>query len=347
LRIALTADPELQVPPVHYGGIERVIDMLARGLVRRGHEVTLFAHPNSQTAGRLVPWPGRDSSSRRDTLRNTATLARNVVAGNFDIIHSCSRAAYLMPVLPLPIPKLMTYHRHIARRTVKLGHALSHGTLWFSTVSHHLIRHVAQFGTWRIVLDGVSLSTYEFCPDPGPDAPLVFLGRIEEIKGPHRAIEVARRTGLPLIIAGNVPPAHRDFFEAEVKPHIDGSQITYVGPVDDKTKNALLGGARALMMPISWEEPSGIVMPEAMACGTPVVGLNRGAVSEYVAHGVTGYVAEDVDGLVEGVRRLDAIDRAACRDRVERLFSDTAVVAAYENVYEEMIAAGRHSRRRA
>jgi glycosyltransferase involved in cell wall biosynthesis len=347
LRIALTADPDLPVPPLHYGGIERVIDMLVRGLVGRGHEVTLFAHPESQTAGRLVPWPGRDSGSRIDNLHNAATLTRHVLGGGFDVLHSCSRAAYLVPLLPLPIPKLMTYHRHIARRTVRLGHALSRGTLWFSTVSRHLMGHVAQLGTWRLVFDGVPLSTYKFCSNPGPEAPLVFLGRIEEIKGPHRAIEVARRTRLPLIIAGNVPPAHRDFFETEVKPHIDGSQITYVGPVDDKIKNELLGGARALIMPISWEEPSGIVMPEAMACGTPVVGLNRGAVSEYVAHGVTGYVAEDVDGLVEGVRRLDAIDRAACRERVERLFSDTAVVAGYENVYEEMIAAGRDSRRQA
>jgi glycosyltransferase involved in cell wall biosynthesis len=345
LRIALTADPELPVPPLHYGGIERIVDMLARGLVGRGHEVTVFAHADSQTAGRFIAWPGRDSGSRFDTLRNASALARHVLAGNFDIVHSCSRAAYLTPVLPLPIPKLMTYHRHIARRTVQLGHKLSRGTLWFSAVSRHLIRQVAELATWRIVFDGVPLSSYQFQANPGPDAPLVFLGRIEEIKGPHRAIQVARRSGLRLIIAGNVPAAHRAFFETEVKPHIDGAQISYVGPVDDTAKNALLGGARALLMPISWEEPSGIVMPEAMACGTPVVGLNRGAVPEYVEHGVTGYVADDLDGLVSGVRRLDAISRAACRERVERLFSSAAVVTAYESVYREMIIAGRCARR--
>lgn len=345
MRIALTADPELPVPPLHYGGIERIIDMLARGLVGHGHEVTVFAHADSRTAGRFIPWPGCDSGSLFDTVRNAAALAHQVIAGNFDIVHSCSRAAYLAPVLPLPIPKLMTYHRHIARRTVQLGHTLSRGTLWFSAVSRHLIREVAELATWRVVFDGVPLSSYQFSADPGPHAPLVFLGRIEEIKGPHRAIEVARRSGLSLIIAGNVEAAHRSFFEAEVKPHIDGSQIAYAGPIDDKAKNALLGGARALLMPISWEEPSGIVMPEAMACGTPVVGLNRGAVPEYVEHGVTGYVADDVDGLVAGVRRLDAISRAACRERVERLFSSTVVVAAYESVYREMITAGRRARR--
>jgi glycosyltransferase involved in cell wall biosynthesis len=346
MRIALTADPELPVPPLHYGGIERIIDMLARGLVARGHDVTLFAHPDSNTAGRLVPWPGRTSGSRLDTVRNTTMLARHVMAGDFDLVHSCSRAAYLTPILPMPLPKLMTYHRHIARRTVQLGYVLSRGTLWFSTVSRHLIHHVAQHGTWRLVFDGVPLARYNFCADPGPDAPLVFLGRLEEIKGPHRAIEVARRTGLPLIIAGNVPESHRAFFDTAVKPHIDGSQVTYVGPVADEAKNALLGGARALLMPISWEEPSGIVMPEAMACGTPVVGLNRGAVPEYVEHGVTGYVADSIDGLVDGVRKLSQISRAACRQRVLRLFSDCAVVAAYESVYREMIATARGRRGR-
>ena len=201
------------------------------------------------------------------------------------------------------------------------------------------MRSVADIGTWRLVFNGVPLATYDFQPDPGPDAPLVFLGRVEEIKGPHLAIEVSRRSGLPLVIAGNVPAEHRAFFETKIKPHLDGSQVTYVGPVDDKAKNVLLGRARALLMPILWEEPFGIVMAEAMACGTPVIGLARGAVPEVVEQGVTGYVADDIDGLVAAVGRLDTISRANCRARVERLFSDRAVVDAYQNVYGEMLAA--------
>ena len=122
LRIALTADPELPVPPIHYGGIERIVDMLAQGFVGAGHDVTFFAHPDSTTAGRLIPWPGRDSRSKIDTARNAATLARHVIAGRFDIVHSFSRVAYLAPLLPLPIPKLMTYQRDISRRSVRLGH---------------------------------------------------------------------------------------------------------------------------------------------------------------------------------------------------------------------------------
>jgi glycosyltransferase involved in cell wall biosynthesis len=166
---------------------------------------------------------------------------------------------------------------------------------------------------------------------------LVFLGRVEEIKGPHLAIEIARRTNLPLVIAGNVPDNQRQFFETRIAPHIDGKAVSYIGPVDDAAKNALLGNARALLMPILWEEPFGIVMAEAMACGTPVLGLARGSVPEVVEHGVTGFVSDDVDGLVAAVRKLETISRDACRARAERLFSDTAVVENYLAVYREML----------
>jgi glycosyltransferase involved in cell wall biosynthesis len=343
-RIALTADPEIRVPPIYYGGLERIVDMLARGLVARGHEVTVFAHPDSMTVGHLVPWPGRASRSRIDTARNAATLARHVLVERFDLVHSNSRIAYLAPLLLSPIPKLMTYHRHITRRSVRLGHSLSRGTLWFSAVSRHLTRHVANIGTWRLVYNGVPLAAYDFCPDPGPNAPLVFLGRVEEIKGPHLAIEVAHRLGIPLIIAGNVPPEHRGFFEMKIQPYLDGSRVSYVGPVDDPAKNKLLGSAQALLMPILWEDPCPVVLPEAMACGTPVIGLARGGVPEVVEDGVTGFVADDLDGLVAAVGRLGAISRAACRARVERLFSDRAVVEAYERVYREMLAAAQGRR---
>jgi glycosyltransferase involved in cell wall biosynthesis len=346
LRIALTADPELPVPPVHYGGIERIVHMLARGLVARGHEVTLFAHPASVTAGRLISWPGRASRSALDSTRNAAMLARHVLSKHFDVVHSFSRVAYLSPILPLPIPKLMTYQRQISQRSVRLGQMLSRGTLWFSGISRWMMRDVEHIGTWRLVFNGVPLARYEFRPHSEPDAPLVFLGRVEEIKGPHLGIEIARRTNLPLVIAGNVPPEHSAWFQANIAPHVDGERVVFRGPVNDTQKNDLLGGARALLMPILWDEPFGIVMAEAMACGTPVLGLSRGAVPEVVEHNVTGFVSDDVDGLVEATGRLQEINRAACRARVERLFSDASVVDAYLAVYSEMLSA-REGRRAA
>jgi glycosyltransferase involved in cell wall biosynthesis len=338
MRVALTADPELPVPPRLYGGIERIVDMLARGLTARGHDVTLFAHRDSASAGRLVPWPGRQSRAPVDVARNAATLARAVVAGGFDLVHSFSRIAYLTPILPLSIPKLMTYQRKISIRTISAGHTLSRGTLAFSAISHWMMADAQRVGRWTMIPNGVPLATYEFRREVAPDAPLVFLGRIEEIKGPHLAIEVARRAGRRLVIAGNVPDAHRGWFEANVAPHLDGEQARWIGPVDDAAKNALLGHAAALLMPILWDEPFGIVMAEALACGTPILGLARGAVPEVVADGVTGFVREDVDGLSGAVANLGAIDRAACRARAERLYSDDAVVEAYLTLYRTMTA---------
>ena len=338
MRIALTADPELPVPPKHYGGIERIVDMLARGLVARGHHVTLFAHPDSASAGCLVPWPGTSSISAADTIRNAATLSSWVIRNHVDIIHSFSRIAYLAPILPKRMPKLMTYQRAISERSVRLGHTLSCGTLAFTAISDWMMQHVKHVGRWTMIPNGVPLDAYTFRPVVAPDAPLVFLGRIEEIKGPHLAIEIARRTGRRLIIAGNIPDDKRSWVDAHVLPHVDGDRIRYIGPVDDEQKNALLGEAAALLMPILWEEPLGIVMVEAMACGTPVLGLARGAVPEVVMHGKTGFVERDVDGLVAAVHHLSTLSRSGCRAAVEERYSDKAVVAAYEAHYRTLLS---------
>lgn len=337
LRIALTADPELPVPPVHYGGIERIVDMLAKGLADRGHHVTLFANPASIAPQELVPWRGLSSRSRADTVKNAAILAMHAWKGRFDLVHSCSRVAYLAPILPLPIPKLMTYQREITPSRVKLGLALSRGTLEISGISRWMMRQVEPIGCTSVVPNGVPLDLFHFSPLVARDAPLVFLGRIEKIKGPHLAIEIARRVGMPLIIAGNIPDGARAWFDIHVAPHIDGRHVRYIGPVDDRQKNELLGAARAFLMPILWEEPFGIVMTEAMACGAPVLGFNRGAVPEVVEDGVTGFVREDVDGLVEAMRDIGKIDRAACRARVEALYSADTVVEGYLQLYRRIL----------
>lgn len=336
MKIALTADPELPVPPKLYGGIERIVDMLALGLVERGHDVTLFAHPESNTAGRLMPWPGGASQSKADTVRNAATLWRGVAGGGFDIVHSFSRIAYLTPLLPLAVPKLMTYQRAISPRAVRMGHMLSRGTLHFSAISDWMMQDVRGIGDWTMVPNGVPLNAYTFQPVVAPDAPLVFLGRIEEIKGPHLAIDLAKRTGRRLVIAGNIPPEKRTWVDEHVMPHVDGTQISYIGPVDDARKNALLGAAAAFLMPILWDEPFGIVMAEALACGTPVIGMRRGAVPEVVVDGVSGFVGDTVEELKAAIHRLGEIDRKACRDRVESRYSDAVVVDRYLQTYRRI-----------
>lgn len=337
MKIAITADPELPVPPLLYGGIERVIGMLVQTLVERGHDVTLFAHRDSGPACPLVPWPGLSSLSRVDTVRNAMTLSAAVLRGQYDLVHSFSRIAYMMPILPLPIPKLMTYQRVISRRSIELGHRLSRGTLQFTAISRWMTRDVADIGAWHLVYNGVPLATYAFKASVEPDARLVFLGRVEEIKGAHIAIEVAKRTRIPLVIAGNIPDEYAGWFDINIAPHIDGRMVRYVGPVDDAQKNALLGSARALLMPILWEEPFGIVMAEAMACGTPVIGFRRGAVPEVVVDEKTGFVVDTLDEMIEAVAKIGAIDRGAVRQRAETCFSDERICDEYLAVYQRIV----------
>jgi glycosyltransferase involved in cell wall biosynthesis len=265
------------------------------------------------------------------------TISRTVIGGGFDVVHSFSRIAYLLPLLPLSIPKLMTYQREVTPTSVALGHRLSRGTLHFSAISQWMMEDVKYLGNWHLVYNGVPMHVYDFVPAVADDAPLVFLGRIELTKGTHLAIEIAQRTGRRLVIAGNIPPACQAYFDEQVQPHIDGERITYIGPVDDQQKNALLGSSAAFLMPILWEEPFGIVMAEALTCGTPVLGLRRGAVPEVVEHGVTGFVCDTVDELVAAVCQLENLDRRASRDRAERMFSDHVIVQAYLDVYRQLL----------
>jgi glycosyltransferase involved in cell wall biosynthesis len=348
LRIAVTADPYIAVPPKLYGGIERIIDMLVRGLTERGHEVTLFAHPESDTPCRLEAYPVRTNGYNGGFLRNLWRVSSRLLKEDYDIIHSFGRLAYLLPVLPAALPKLMSYQRLITRRSVEWGERLAHGTLHFSGCSRHLIEAFGSKANWHVVYNGVPLSTYTFQERVAEDAPLVLLGRVEEIKGPHLAIEVARRSGRKLIIAGNVPeePKHRAFFEAQIAPRVDGKQIEYIGPVNDSQKNDLLGGAVALLMPILWDEPFGIVMAEALACGTPVLALNRGSAPEIVENQINGFVCESVDEMARAVARLAEIDRATCRAVMEKRFSDAAITTAYEELYFEIIGAMLARRKR-
>lgn len=333
LRVLITADPELPVPPKYYGGIERIIDLLALGLGSRGHDVTLLAHPESKTAGQLIPWPGKSSQKLKDTSLNAITLAQTLLSSRFDIVHSFSRVAYLAPILATKVPKVMTYQRPINPRVIDLGRRLSRGTLEFTAISEWMMKDVRMIAPWTMVPNGVSLETYTFNSKVDRNAPLVFLGRLEEIKGPHLAVEIALRTGRDLIMAGNIPDDHKSWFESEVRPFVDGRQIQYIGPVNDSEKNKLLRNAAAFLMPILWDEPFGIVMAEAMACGTPVLGFRRGAVPEIVVEGLTGFIRDDVEELVVAVDRIDELDRSACRKRVQDFYSADAIVEAYIDVY--------------
>ncbi len=340
MRILLTADPEIPVPPVGYGGIERIVDALLRRFRAGGHEVGLVAHPGSRSpAARLFTWPGRRSASRLDTLRNALLLRRAVRVFQPDVLHSFSRLGYLLPLLPTALPKVMSYQRHTGGRSLAWAARLGGRSLHFTGCSD-FICHMGRprGGTWHAIPNFVELDKLTFVPRVPADAPLVFLSRVESIKGPDVAIAVARAAGRRLLIAGNRADSgpEREFWDREIAPHLGRDGIDYVGEVDDTRKNALLGSAAAMIVPIRWDEPFGIVFAEALAAGTPVITCARGALPEIVDDGVTGCFMSSVDDGVAAVARVAQLDRAACRRVAETRFSVAPCAERYLDVYRSL-----------
>jgi glycosyltransferase involved in cell wall biosynthesis len=339
LRLAITVDPEIPVPPTLYGGIERIVDMLVRGLLDRGHDVTLFAHPDSQVPCRLLPYPRLHSQKKTDTLVNMWHVSSAILRGSFDLVHSFGRLAYLAPLLPRAIPKIMSYERCITSRSISLGNLLSCGTLHFTGCSEYLIRRWLGLSNFHVIYNGVPLSS-SATERVNVDAPLAFLGRLEYFKGPHVAIEVTKRAGRKLVMAGNVPSGagHNKYFDEYIRPHVDGNQIEYIGPVTDEQKNQLLRRSAGLLFPLLGEEAFGIVMAEALACGTPVIAFDRGPTPEIVQHGINGFVCGSVEEMVAAINRLPEIDRRDCRRIAEEKFGDRVIVEAYERLYREVLS---------
>ncbi len=340
MRILLTADPELPVPPKLYGGIERIIDTLMRELGQRGHEVGLVAHPDSTAAAvKLFRWPGARSQRRWDNFRNTVALYRAVHAFAPDVLHSFSRALYLLPLLRSPIPKVMSYQRKPTTQQVKRAARLGGRALSFTGCSEHISRQGRDAGgAWRTIYNCVEPDKFTFQASVPADAPLVFLSRVERIKGAHLAIAAARKSGRRLLIAGNHGESGEEgvYWQTEIVPHLGKSGIEYVGPVDDEQKNNLLGNAAAMLVPVQWDEPFGIVFVEALACGTPVISCPKGALPEIVRDGIEGFLINNVEEACSAIEKLPGIRRATCRERVETAFSSRVVVSQYEQLYQDI-----------
>jgi glycosyltransferase involved in cell wall biosynthesis len=340
MRVMVTADPELPVPPRLYGGIERIIDVLVRRLRGLGFEVGLCAHAESTCpADRLFPWPAGSSRGGGSSLANLRALKRAVRAWRPAVLHGFSRLAYLLPLLPRPLPKIMSYQREPNLRTTTWARRFSRGTLTFTGCSESICRIGRRGGgDWRAIHNFVETERFAYSATVPSDAPLVFLSRVERIKGAHTAIEIARRSGRRLIIAGNRAEtgSEADYFRMEIEPHLGRDGVEYVGPVDDGAKIHLLTNAAAMLVPIEWEEPFGIVFAESLACGTPVISCPRGALPEIVENGVHGYLIEGIDDGVRAVEQVAGISREACRRRAEEHFSADAIVKRYVALYEEL-----------
>ncbi|MBS0520548.1 MAG: glycosyltransferase [Proteobacteria bacterium] len=341
MRILLTADPEIEVPPRLYGGIERIVDGLARGLKARGHEICLVAKPGSSCpVDAFYPWPGLRSQARLDTVRNALTLGKAIRAFRPDVVHSFSRIAYLTLHLRGRTPIIMTYERDPTPRAVSLAVNLAAPrVLTFTGCSEYIAscgRKVG--GTWLGIPNFAEMEALKFSPSVPADAPLVFLSRVESIKGAHWAIEIARRTKRRLLIAGNHADSgsEGEYWKREIEPWIGRDRIEYVGPVDDAQKNKLLGQALGMVVPIQWNEPFGIVFAEALACGTPVVSCPRGSLPEIVRQGIDGFLINSIEEGCEAVEKLHTIDRANCRRRAEEEYSPDVVVNRYLELYHQV-----------
>lgn len=341
MRIAQVAPLWERVPPPGYGGIELIVGHLTDELVRRGHQVTLFASGDSQTLARLEAVCPQALRLDRETLEPEAYAVLQYkrvldAAGEFDLVHFHTSYPALPYAEMLNIPVVHTLHNGFTRENQQVFQHYRHQP--FISISDAQQQRIRELNYVRTVHNGIDPASYPFVEEPADDPPyLAFLGRMSPQKGPHHAIEIAKRSGWMLKMAGKVDPIDRAYFEAEIAPQIDNRQIQYHGELCHRDKVRLLGYATATLFPITWEEPFGLVSIESMCAGTPVIAFNRGAVPEIVAHGATGFICQTVDEAVDAVSLVEDLDRENCRDFVERHFSVSSMVEKYEAAYQKVL----------
>jgi len=337
LRIAQVAPVATAIPTPRCGSIELITSLLTEGLVRRGHDVTLFATADSKTSAKLSAiyrrgywqddgmWPWEFCE-----MMNLAAACER--AGEFDVIH------YQAPYYPLSLaftrlistPILHTVHHYPDPDQVNLWRRYPKAN--FAAISRCQYEAMSGLNRVGIVYHGIDTQSFTFRADP--EDYLLFLGRFTAQKGPLEAIEIAKRLGMRLLLAA----PENDYYREAIKPQVDGRLIEYVGEVDHKEKNRLLGGALALLYPVQSSEPFGLVLVEAMACGTPVAALRKGAVSELIVNGINGYYADDLEQLIELMPRVLEIDRAGARRNTVERFDAGRMVDEYIRVYQRLIA---------
>jgi glycosyltransferase involved in cell wall biosynthesis len=337
LRIAHIAPVATTIPPPKSGSVETMASLLTEGLVARGHDVTLFATGDSKTSAKLhAVYPHgywHDENMWPWELYEMLNLAAAVErAKDFDLIHY--EAAYYPMSLAFarlsPTPIVQTLHHSPSAAEVKLWSLYPDAP--FVAISEEQKRLLSGLNVVATVLHGLDMNSFTF--QEKPDDYLLFLGRFTEGKGVLQAIEIARRAGMKLVLAA----AEDGYYREKVAPHVDGTQIVYFGEADYEQKVKLYGGARALLYPIQAREPFGLVLAEAMGCGTPVAALDRGAVREVVDNGVTGLVFDNLDDMASGLERVFALDRRRVREEAVRRFGADRMVEEYVDVYRRIVS---------
>lgn len=341
MRIAQIAPLWEQVPPPAYGGIELVVSLLTDELVRRGHEVTLFASGDSQTLAELKSIHPRalrlDESVKEYGIYEMLHLSTVYEqAAEFDLIHSHMGCAALPYARLVKTPTVHTLHGIFTPDNRKLySHAKEQPFVSISDSQRELDLGLNCLAT---VYNGINVDSFKFYAQPDQPEYLAFLGRMSPEKGPHHAIEIAKKTGIPLKMAGKIDIVDREFYAEQIAPHVDGEFIQFLGEANHVQKNELMGRAKCTLFPITWREPFGLVMVEALAAGSPVIAMPLGSVPEVIADGEVGFVCETVDQCVDAVKRIDSISRAKCRQHVRDRFSAQSMTSGYEAVYQKVLA---------
>jgi glycosyltransferase involved in cell wall biosynthesis len=337
LKIAIIVNPLIPVPPEQYGGIERIVFMLIQELKKSGHDVTLYANEHSQPGCKLIGYRESAHYGVKDLMKINK-LTSKIAFQHFDLVHTFGRMSNIALLMLSRIPKIVSYQLPPTLSQVKKAVSIAHkNSLRFTSCSNYIAGQISAFANVTTIYNGVDINDYDFNADVADDAPLTFLGRIQQEKGTAIAIQIAIKTNQKLVIAGNVPnePIHQQYFNEQVKPYIDGGQIKYIGPVNNSQKNQLLRNSKAFLMPVTWDEPFGIVMAEALACGTPVIGFKRGAVPEVVTNGSNGFVCDTEAEMITAINNIGSISRATCRQVALQKFSAGVLAKQYEELYQQ------------
>ena len=338
MRIAQVAPLAESIPPKLYGGTERVVAWLIEELAKLGHEVTLFASGDSKTRAELeAVWPRalRLGRPKSDPMAAQAALLDAVArrAREFDVIHVHIDWLHLPLLSRLGVPFVTTTHGRLDLPGFPEV-ALRFPDAPYVSISDNQREALPEARWIGTVYHGLPASSLRPCLERGRY--LAFLGRLTAEKGPEAAIRIARAAEMPLHIAAKLPRGERAFFKEKLEPQIDGEQVRLTGEVNDKTKEAFLAGAAALLFPIHWPEPFGLVMIEAMACGTPVIAFRSGSVPEVIDDGITGFVVESEDQAIEALGRIGELDRGRVRAHFEKRFTSERMAKEYVRHYEAL-----------
>jgi len=342
----MLAPPWIEIPPAGYGGVEQVIDLLCRELVRRGHAVTLFAAPGTRSPATVRPLLDRPHPEAIDDVLYEADHVAQAfeqidlaaAAGiPFDVMHDHSGFTALAMADRIATPVVHTVHGPFSDAIARFYTRHGHRAAIVAISRTQLADAPPDLAVRAVIPNPIAVESWPLRRHK--DDYLLWIGRVAADKGPHRAIDAARRAGRRLVLAGPIQPGQEQFFESEVQPRLGGGRAQYIGEVGGTRKQELFARAAALLMPIRWPEPFGLVMIEALACGTPVVAFPEGAASEIVVHGDNGFLVDDEAEMADAIAELADLDPGRCRVSAGR-YAAPGIAAEYEAVYRELASQG-------